>query len=111
MDYMDRREFLRAAAMGASALSLPAAFAQDKSTTFEELTREQVALIKQWIAAGAKTARPEPAELGKGGGITEEERAFWSFQPIRQPKVPATKRKDRVRTPIDAFLLVQKIFQ
>jgi len=24
-------------------------------------------LIKQWIATGAKTARPEPAELGKGG--------------------------------------------
>jgi hypothetical protein len=71
----------------------------------KKLTREQVALIKQWIAGGAKTARPEPAELGKGGGITEEERAFWSFQPIRQPKIPATKPKDRARTPIDAFLL------
>src|SRR5436309_11343028 len=63
----------------------------------KKLTREQVALIKQWIATGAKTARPEPAELGKGGGITEEERAFWSFQPIRQPKIPATKPKDRAR--------------
>src|SRR5947208_5867581 len=71
----------------------------------KKLTREQVALIKQWIAAGAKTARPEPAELGKGGGITEEERAFWSFQPIRQPKIPPTKPKDRARTPIDAFLV------
>src|SRR6266550_2807088 len=71
----------------------------------KKLTREQVALIKQWIATGAKTARPEPAELGKGGGITEEERAFWSFQPIRQPKIPTTKPKDRARTPIDAFLV------
>src|SRR6266699_6098874 len=65
----------------------------------KKLTREQVALIKQWIATGAKTARPEPAEAGKGGGITEEERAFWSFQPIRQPKIPATQPKDRARTP------------
>ena len=71
----------------------------------KKLTREQVALIKQWIASGAKTARPEPAELGKGAGITEEERAFWSFQPIRQPKIPATKPKDRARTPVDAFLV------
>ena len=71
----------------------------------KKLTREQLALIKQWIATGAQTARPEPADLGKGGGITEEERAFWSFQPVRQPKVPATKPKDRARTPVDAFLV------
>ena len=71
----------------------------------KKLTREQVALIKEWIATGAKTARPEPAELTKGSGITDEERAFWSFQPIRRPEVPKTKPKDRARTPIDAFLL------
>src|SRR5213592_2284281 len=71
----------------------------------KKLSREQVALIKQWIATGAKTARPEPADLGKSSGITEEDRAFWSFRPIRQPSIPATKPKDRARTPIDAFLL------
>src|SRR5438445_1436483 len=71
----------------------------------KKLTREQLALIKQWIATGAQTSHPEPADLGKGGGITEEERAFWSFQPVRQPKVPATKPKDRARTPVDAFLV------
>jgi hypothetical protein len=71
----------------------------------KKLTREQVALIKKWIAAGAKTARPEPAEIGRGSGITDEERSFWSFQPIRQPAIPTTKPKDRVRTPIDAFLV------
>ena len=71
----------------------------------KKLTREQVALIKQWIAAGAKTVRAEPAEIGKGAGITEEERAFWSFQPIRQPAIPKTKPKDRARTPVDAFLV------
>ena len=71
----------------------------------KKLTREQVALIKEWIATGAKTARPEPSEIGKGSGITEEERAFWSFQPIQQPEVPKTKAKDRARTAIDAFLL------
>src|SRR5262249_19368098 len=68
-------------------------------------TPGEVALIKQWIAGGAKTARPEPTDIEKVGSITEDERAFWSFQPIRQPKVPATKRNDRARTPIDAFLV------
>jgi hypothetical protein len=71
----------------------------------KKLTGEQVALINKWIATGAKTARPEPAEIGTGSGITEDERAFWSFQPIRHPAVPATKPKDRARTPIDAFLV------
>lgn len=71
----------------------------------KKLTPGQVALIKRWINSGAKTARPEPAEMGQGSGITEEERAFWSFQPIQQPKMPETRRKDRVRTPIDAFLI------
>ncbi len=70
----------------------------------KKLTAEQVKLIKQWIAAGAKTVRPEPTEIGRGSGITEEERAFWSFQPIRHPPIPPTKQKDRARTPIDAFL-------
>src|SRR5207247_7033965 len=39
----------------------------------KKLTREQVALIKNWLVSGAKTARPEPTQLGKGSGITEEE--------------------------------------
>ncbi len=71
----------------------------------QKLTAAQVTLIQQWIATGAKTARSEPVELDKGDGITEEERAFWSFQPIRRPVIPATKPKDRARTPIDAFLV------
>ena len=71
----------------------------------KKLTRQEIDLIRKWIATGAKTARPEPVQLGKGSGITEEERAFWSFQPIQRVAVPATKPRDRARTPIDAFLI------
>lgn len=70
----------------------------------KKLAPDEVALIERWIATGAMTARPEPTEIGPGSGITEEERNFWSFQPIRQPIVPRTDPDDRVRTPIDAFL-------
>ncbi|HWH77049.1 MAG TPA: DUF1549 domain-containing protein, partial [Candidatus Binatus sp.] len=71
----------------------------------QKLTPDQVTLIRQWIAGGARTARPEPGDLEKTGGITDEERAFWSFQPIRNPVIPQTQAKDRARTPIDAFLV------
>jgi len=72
----------------------------------KKLTSAEVALIRDWIATGAKTARAEPTELPGGtGGITEEERSFWSFQPITRPKVPRTRARDRARTPVDAFLV------
>src|SRR6185369_15954771 len=71
----------------------------------KKLTHEQVDLLRKWIAAGAKTSHAEPAALATGSHITDEERAFWSFQPIHPPAVPATKPKDRARTPLDAFLI------
>lgn len=73
----------------------------------KKLSAEQIALIRQWIAAGAKTARPEPDQIPTGTGITEEERSFWSFQPIRHPSIPASRKRDRIRTPVDAFLVAE----
>src|SRR2546423_9839883 len=54
----------------------------------KKLTPQEVGLIRGWIADGAKTARAEPVQIEKTAGITDEERAFWSFQPIRQPPLP-----------------------
>jgi hypothetical protein len=68
---------------------------------------EQVALVERWIAAGAPTLRPEPETLPPGLGFTEEERSFWAFQPIRRPEPPRFGAEDRVRTPVDAFLLAR----
>lgn len=71
----------------------------------KKMPAEQVAILERWIADGAPTAREEPQSLGEGVRITAEERAFWSFQPIRRPPVPDFNAADRVRTPIDALLL------
>jgi hypothetical protein len=68
------------------------------------LTAEEIGIIERWIAGGAKTAREEPAELPPGPLITDEDRSFWSFQPITRPPVPAADSAARVRTPVDAFL-------
>jgi len=72
----------------------------------KKLTREQVDRIERWIAQGAPTLRPEPAEVPKFF-ITEEERAFWSFQPIQHPQPPKVQNPGLVRSGIDAFLLAQ----
>jgi mono/diheme cytochrome c family protein len=71
----------------------------------KKLTAKEIATIEKWIDAGARTARPEPAEVPRGMTITEEERRHWAFQPIHSPEVPKVRANDRGRTSIDAFLL------
>jgi hypothetical protein len=66
---------------------------------------EQIAVIEKWIAGGAPTTRAEPTSLPPGLGITAEERAYWFYQPLKSVPVPAAT--DRVRTPIDAFVLAK----
>ena len=41
-----------------------------------KVSAEEIAVLEKWIAAGAKTARPEPESLGKGLGVTPEEREY-----------------------------------
>jgi hypothetical protein len=63
----------------------------------------ELEIIRQWVAQGAKTARPEPESIGNGPHITEEERSHWSFQPVKRPAVPQVAGAPE---PIDAFLAV-----
>lgn len=72
-----------------------------------KLTPGEIALLERWIATGAKTEQPEPKTLAVGFQITDAERAFWAFQPIRTPAAPQVKKVKLVRTPIDAFLLAR----
>jgi hypothetical protein len=72
-----------------------------------KLTADEVARVKAWIDGGAPAAPAgEPADPG-GRTITEEDRKFWAFQkPVRSP-VPRVRQAERVRTPIDAFILAK----
>ncbi len=70
-------------------------------------TAEQIETIVRWTAAGAPTARPEPAELGEAPLFTEEERGFWAFQPVRRPAIPTVAHAELVSTPVDALLLIK----
>ena len=65
-----------------------------------------------FCATSGRVLSEEPA----GGGpsvrrgkftITDDDRAWWSFQPVRRPPVPAVRHSERMRNPIDAFLLAR----
>jgi mono/diheme cytochrome c family protein len=66
----------------------------------KKLSEEQVGLLRAWIDQGARWAE----EKGSGEGETNR---HWSFQPIRRPKEPEVRQPDRVRTPIDRFVLAR----
>jgi mono/diheme cytochrome c family protein len=72
-----------------------------------KLSGEEIERIGRWLDGGARVAAVEPKSLAPGLHITDEERAFWAFQPITRPAVPAVKHTDRVRNPTDAFLLAR----
>lgn len=65
------------------------------------LSETERSVIRRWIAQGARTARPEPETLAHGPLVTEEERAHWSFQPVKRPAVP---KVEGLSNPVDAFL-------
>src|SRR6185369_18021511 len=87
----------------------------------DRLTKDQVAILRNWIAAGARwettsASKPDDKWSPSGRGIriptsggrsadwenrTYEPEAVWAYQPIRRPEVPG----GRGQNPIDAFLL------
>jgi hypothetical protein len=69
------------------------------------MSAEEIAVLRDWIAAGAETIRPEPERIDSELYITPEELSHWSFQPVTRPDVPEVQHQDAVANPIDAFLL------
>ncbi len=72
----------------------------------KKLTPNEVQRLERWISQGAPTLRSEP-EKAPRIYFTEEERGYWFFQPVVRPIPPRVKHPERVRTPIDAFLLAR----
>src|SRR5436190_4640582 len=71
----------------------------------KKLAPRDVEMLARWIDSGAATARAEPETLAAGDTFTDEERAHWSFQPIRRLPLPGVPHPELVRTAVDAFLL------
>jgi hypothetical protein len=74
----------------------------------QKLGDDQVAILTQWIRMGA----PWPDEVHapaaiRSGAITDNERQFWSYQPIRKPSLPEVKDTAWPKTDVDRFILAR----
>jgi hypothetical protein len=69
-----------------------------------KLSAGEVATVRVWIRGGAR-ADLSQAQAVTGSPIRDADRQFWSFRPLRRPPVPSVAGLERVRTPIDAFVM------
>ena len=74
-----------------------------------KLSDGEIASLRKWIQLGL----PWPESASKSGGIrasgsiTEDDRRFWSFQPVQAVSPPAVKNAAWPRRPLDQFVLAQ----
>ena len=89
-----------------------------KAVKYEELEmppdgrlgEREVETLVQWIQMGAPWPGSQDAPLTPrkhGLKITDEDRAYWAFQPIKRPDLPAVRDARWVRNGIDRFVLAK----
>jgi len=71
-----------------------------------KLKDSEIEDLVAWVKAGA-TWPTVPAPAPKAAGITAEQRAFWSFQPLKMPAIPAPGDASWAKTDIDRFVLAR----
>src|SRR4051812_25467495 len=72
----------------------------------KQLAGADIAALADWIRMGA----PWPAitvPTRPGREITAQDRAFWSFQPVRDPAVPSVKDSAWPQSALDRFILAR----
>jgi hypothetical protein len=65
----------------------------------EPLTAEQIQILKAWVRGGATSPEAEQPE--------KDPREHWAFRTPVRPLIPTVKHADRVRNPIDNFVLIE----
>jgi mono/diheme cytochrome c family protein len=67
----------------------------------------EIDTLARWIAAGAPevAVAPDVATTTPDPLVTNRDRDFWAFRPPRPVTVPTVRHADRLRNPIDAFIL------
>jgi len=77
-----------------------------------KLDAEKIAILTRWVELGAPWPASGPAETPTATvsakiKITDEDRKFWSFQPVRVQAPPVAADDRWSRNPIDRFLLAR----
>lgn len=76
----------------------------------EPMTPDELEVVEKWISLGAPLApaADSPSVTPQNDPLVDEEdRQFWSFQSPKQSAPPKVADADRVRNPIDTFLLAK----
>src|SRR5881628_3634300 len=71
----------------------------------KKLSDEQIATLSKWIKIGAPYSEATPPVAGppKSKKITDEDRKWWAFQPVRATKALEVKDDGWARNEIDKF--------
>lgn len=72
------------------------------------LTEAEIAILERWIATGATgSAAASGAEPAYVSNVTDADRQFWSFLPVKGPAVPKVRQTNLVNNSVDTFLLAR----
>ncbi len=78
-----------------------------------KLTPQEVADLTRWVKQGAVWPKSAPGTVFsasvKSGIITDKQRAFWSFQPLKPVPVPDIKASKWARTSIDRLVYAKLV--
>jgi Protein of unknown function (DUF1549)/Protein of unknown function (DUF1553)/Planctomycete cytochrome C len=74
-----------------------------------KLKPAEIQALTDWVKMGAPWPEAKAAAVQSAPikAITPEQRAFWSFQPLQDPAIPAVKEKSWAKTNIDHFVLAK----
>ncbi len=77
--------------------------------SYRPVTSGELEELRRWIADGALWDDEKPTAVDPTADpmVSDDDRAFWSFQTPRRSAPPSVHGRDRVRQPIDAFLLAK----
>ncbi|MEW6159742.1 MAG: PSD1 and planctomycete cytochrome C domain-containing protein [Verrucomicrobiota bacterium] len=75
----------------------------------KKLSERQIVDLTRWVEMGAPWPAEPPPKSGQAKrgpfAITDQDRAWWAFQPIRRPDLPSVQNKFGIANGIDAFVL------
>ncbi len=75
-----------------------------------KLSDGEIAALRKWIQLGLpwpESAANKAGGIRTSGSITDEDRQFWSFQPVKDVAPPAVKNAAWPRRPLDQFVMAQ----
>ncbi len=73
----------------------------------DPLSGSESHLLRDWIAGGAPWPDSHAGPEARASARDAAADSHWAFQPVRRPELPAVRRADWVRNPIDRFVLAR----